>query len=333
MFLRFSILTLVLVSAFSTQIFAQKAAATPTKLPKVTQIDEVRLKSLVKPGGKPLLVNFWATWCDPCREEFPDLVKIDADFKGKIDFITVSLDDLAEIKRDVPKFLAEMNAEMPAYLLKSTNEDAAIPSVSKDWQGGLPFTILFDEKGATAYSKQGKVSVRDLRAEIEKLVKPNPAASSDIKTAPRVSSIDETHLGKIIQTSKDKKRPLLIKFWATWCQPCRAEFPALVAAYNEFQPQGVEFITVSTDSAAEQKKVSPFLQEMNAEMPAFRLQVKNKNNMFSLMPFWTGGVPFLVLYDAGGKVSYAKTGAVDAQTLKSELELAISPPITALIDK
>src|SRR5207253_1033630 len=79
----------------------------PAALPIVTQIDIEGLKPLLKPNGKPLLINFWATWCDPCREEFPDLVRIDAEFRGKIDVITVSLDDLADIKTYVPKFLAE----------------------------------------------------------------------------------------------------------------------------------------------------------------------------------------------------------------------------------
>jgi thiol-disulfide isomerase/thioredoxin len=304
---KFLFFVLVFVSAFSAQIFAQKT------LPKVTQIDDVKLKALIKPNGKPLMINFWATWCDPCREEFPDLVKIDTEYKGKIDFITISLDDLAEIGRDVPKFLSEMKAEMPAYLLKTPNEDAAITFVSKDWRGGMPFTVLFNEKGEIAYSKEGKIKPEILRQEIEKLV-----------AAPKVSAINEVGLSKIINASKEKKQPLLIKFWATWCKPCRDEFPTFIAAYNEFQPKGVEFITVSTDSSAEMKKISLLLQEMNAAMPAFHLQVRNKYTMFSLMPFWTGGVPFMVLYDANGKVAYAKTGIVDPNILKSELELALS---------
>ena len=139
-----------------------------SNLPKVTQIDAEALKNLLKPNGKPLLINFWATWCEPCREEFPELVKIGADFKDKIDLIIISLDELSEINGDVPKFLAEMKAGMPSYLLKTPSEEAAIASVSKEWQGGLPFTILFNEKGESVYLKQGKFNTAFLLAAIEK---------------------------------------------------------------------------------------------------------------------------------------------------------------------
>lgn len=142
--------------------------ATASNLPKVMQIDAPGLKNLLKTNGKPLLINFWATWCAPCREEFPDLVKIGADYKSKIDLITVSLDDLSEINGEVPEFLAQMKSESPAYLLKTPDEAAAIEIVSKDWHGGLPFTILFNAQGETIYSKQGKFKTNVLVSEIEK---------------------------------------------------------------------------------------------------------------------------------------------------------------------
>lgn len=155
------------------QTFAQQKNASPkaeTKTSigvKVTQIDDAKLKEIIKPNGKPLLVNFWATWCDPCREEFPDLVKIENDYRGKIDVITISLDDLAEINTSVPKFLSEMKAEMQNYLLVSKDEGAIISTISKDWSGGLPFTILYNEKGETLYFKQGKFKVPELREKID----------------------------------------------------------------------------------------------------------------------------------------------------------------------
>ena len=82
---------------------------TPSKLavpaqPSVTKIDEKQFAELIKPKGKPLLINFWATWCTPCIAEFPDLVKIDGEFKGKIDLITVSLDFEEEWPQAFPSF-------------------------------------------------------------------------------------------------------------------------------------------------------------------------------------------------------------------------------------
>jgi thiol-disulfide isomerase/thioredoxin len=136
--------------------------------PKVTQIDDAKIRQLLKPEGKPLLVNFWATWCGPCREEFPDLVKIDDEYSGKIDFITVSLDFVEELETGVPKFLTEMNAEMPTYLLTSADENALISSIAKDWSGALPFTILYNEKGEISFLRQGKVDHETLKREIEK---------------------------------------------------------------------------------------------------------------------------------------------------------------------
>jgi thiol-disulfide isomerase/thioredoxin len=161
------------ISCKQTKNTAQKSPAETkpqaANQPRVTRIDDAKIKQLLKPaGGKPLLVNFWATWCAPCREEFPDLVEIDAEYRGKIDFFTVSLDFIEEIDTGVPKFLSEMKAEMPTYLLASADENALIPSISKDWSGALPFTIIYNEKGEITYFRQGKLNPETLKGEIEK---------------------------------------------------------------------------------------------------------------------------------------------------------------------
>jgi len=188
MFFRISIIAALAAGLFQIS-YGQKASATavianadgttpvvkPVARPipsAVKQIDIVGLKKLVKATGRPLLINFWATWCPPCVEEFPDLVKIDADYRGKLDVITVSLDDLAEIDRDVPKFLADMKAEMPAYLLHTKDESTAIRLIAKDWAGNLPMTVLYDGMGAVAYMRNGKIRVQPLRDNIDKLLSP-----------------------------------------------------------------------------------------------------------------------------------------------------------------
>ncbi|HEX6279120.1 MAG TPA: TlpA disulfide reductase family protein [Pyrinomonadaceae bacterium] len=150
-------------------LFAFACQTQPTPPPTVTQIDETGLKDLLKPKSKPVLINFWATWCGPCREEFPDLVEIGKDHKEKIDLITVTLDEPSEINTTVPEFLSQMGSDSPAFLLKTQDQDAAINLVSKDWTGALPFTILINAQGETVYSRQGKFNPSALVAEIGKL--------------------------------------------------------------------------------------------------------------------------------------------------------------------
>jgi thiol-disulfide isomerase/thioredoxin len=126
---------------------------------------------LKRDSQRPLLVNFWATWCDPCRDEFPDLVKIDADYRGKgLDFIAVSLDDLKDIKTEVPRFLRSMKAQMPVYLLNVPDPEVPITAVDPQWSGGLPATFLYDAHGNIAYKHFGRIAPEELRAAIEKQV-------------------------------------------------------------------------------------------------------------------------------------------------------------------
>ena len=140
--------------------------------PVVSPIDTDGLKGLLtQQRERPLLVNFWATFCDPCRDEFPDLVKIDKDYRPRsLDFVTVSLDDMTDIKTSVPEFLDKMKATMPAYLLNASDPEPAINLVDARWQGDLPATFLFNEKGEVVYKHIGRVNTAELRAAIEKVV-------------------------------------------------------------------------------------------------------------------------------------------------------------------
>ena len=148
-------------------------AAKPQQPIVVSPIDTNELKGLLtQQRERPLLVNFWATYCDPCRDEFPDLVKIDKDYRPHaLEFVTISLDDMSELKTEVPKFLGSMNATMPAYLLNATDPEPAINLVDSRWQGDLPATFLYNEKGEMVYKHFGRVNPVELREAIDKVVK------------------------------------------------------------------------------------------------------------------------------------------------------------------
>ena len=149
-------------------------AAKPRKpIAVVEAIDLDALKGLLNQERQnPLLVNFWATYCDPCRDEFPDLVKIDKDYRPRsLEFVTISLDDVSDLKTSVPQFLDAMKATMPAYLLNVSDPEPAIDLVDPKWQGSLPATFLYNEKGEMVWRHVGRVNAAELREEIEKVVK------------------------------------------------------------------------------------------------------------------------------------------------------------------
>ena len=162
--------------AFNTSVSAQSktpsiASAVKPDAPARAVNTEELLALLKGDGKRPLLVNYWATWCDPCRDEFPDLVKIDEDFRPKgLEFITVSLDDLKDINTEVPKFLREMRARMPVYLLNVVDPEPAINAIDPAWGGAMPATFLYNSKGEVTYRHFGRFDTAELRAAIDKLV-------------------------------------------------------------------------------------------------------------------------------------------------------------------
>jgi thiol-disulfide isomerase/thioredoxin len=161
----------ILLSGFAAP--AQSRLKGAAKAPAVVRtVNTETLSALLKPDGSgPLLVNFWATWCDPCRDEFPDLVKIDSKYRSKgLDFIAISLDDLKDIKTEVPKFLRLMRAKMPVYLLDVPDPEPAIKAVDSKWSGALPATFLYNQKGQLVYKHLGRVNTAELRAAIEKVM-------------------------------------------------------------------------------------------------------------------------------------------------------------------
>ena len=161
---------------------AGEAKAPEVAKPKVTVIDEAELKSLLGAGAgrvRPLLVNFWATWCVPCREEFPDLVKIRGQYAAeKLDFVLVSLDDPSDLDKAVPEFLSEARATaLPSYLLHATDDSIAINLVDPTWSGELPATFLYDRSGAVVFKHKGRVKPAELRAALDQALKDKPQAA------------------------------------------------------------------------------------------------------------------------------------------------------------
>src|SRR6266436_6731019 len=162
--MRFAILVVCLTVTVCLLGFAAPAQSNGAGAAGASDVREINLDGLKKilqrdpKDTRPLLINFWATWCDPCREEFPDLVKIDADYPAaRLNFVAVSLDEVADIKTAVPKFLKEMKATMSVVLLNVNDPEPAIKVVDAAWDGQLPATFLYDKDGHVVFRHFGRI--------------------------------------------------------------------------------------------------------------------------------------------------------------------------------
>ena len=134
----------------------------------IESLDEQGLKNLIKndDSEKLRLVNVWATWCGPCRMEYPEFVNIQRMF-GERDFEFVSLSTDKESKKDAAlKFLTEKNSVLKNYIYSEEDKYAMIEAVDPDWNGALPYTILVEPGGKKVWSYQGDVDFLELKKEI-----------------------------------------------------------------------------------------------------------------------------------------------------------------------
>ena len=118
--------------------------------------------------GHVVVLDFWATWCEPCREELPHLLVLGERHKDRgLRVVTVSVDDSADVPTAV-RLLDSLNAPAPRYIRRAKNDDAFINAIDPKWSGVLPAVFVYDTAGKRIKSFFGETDVRT----IEKTVVP-----------------------------------------------------------------------------------------------------------------------------------------------------------------
>jgi thiol-disulfide isomerase/thioredoxin len=103
----------------------------------------------MKKTDKPMIINFWATWCRPCIKEMPyfEGLKTSLQEQGKeFDVILVSLDDVELLETKVLPFAQRRELKSKLYLLDETDYNEIIDKIDPKWSGAIPATIFIDNK-------------------------------------------------------------------------------------------------------------------------------------------------------------------------------------------
>ena len=115
--------------------------------------------------GKPIVVNFWATWCGPCKMELPAFDELYKKYNGQVEFMMVNLTDgYQETVEGVKSFVSENGYEFPIFFDTELSASTAYNLYS------IPRTIFVDKDGNLVNSHTGAMSESTLKQYIELLI-------------------------------------------------------------------------------------------------------------------------------------------------------------------
>lgn len=134
---------------------------------------------------------------------------------------------------------------------------------------------------------------------------PAKPPSSAAKHAPPAELTLIDLAGYTQAVSKYHGKPLLVTFWATWCEPCELEFPMMVDLARQFEPQGLAIFGVNMDDDSDMELVRHFLAKKHPDFRSFRQKPGIDLDGFyrGVNPAWDGAMPETIFYDRDGRIA------------------------------
>lgn len=160
----------LLFTFMSTAVFSQNSVL-PEPQSEVLDIVHEQLFELInKEANTIYVVNFWATWCQPCVEELPDFMEVNRQFAEDKNFkmYLVTLDFARKKKELVIPFLQKNDIRAEVLLLDDNKRmNTWISLIDKSWSGALPATLIY-KNGKSLFFKEGSMDKNKLFSQISK---------------------------------------------------------------------------------------------------------------------------------------------------------------------
>lgn len=168
---------LLLVSCVTAAAAVQARATPPPGGGVVPATAAEVLRAVRAPGARAVMVNVWATWCLPCREEMPDILRLRHAYAGRgLRLILVS-GDFSTDADQAADFLREQGVDFTTYLKKG-GDMAFIDAFDPQWSGALPATFIFDGEGHLRHAIHGLASYGQFERDVRNVLSSTPQAAT-----------------------------------------------------------------------------------------------------------------------------------------------------------
>jgi cytochrome c biogenesis protein CcmG/thiol:disulfide interchange protein DsbE len=199
-------LAMTFVLLISTLLSAQQPTSPPQPTSEQQAAPSLKLHdlkgaphSLEDYRGKPVLLNFWATWCVPCAAEMPLLNEMQKQYQGKVLFIAASIDD-EDMKPQIEAFIKKHQGEALTVMMGATLDSLDDFGVNQ----GMPGTVFIDAEGKIVDRRTGALKREDLEQVLRKLAgEPEAAPTPALKARAVTKKTSRSARKKIVSPSQE----------------------------------------------------------------------------------------------------------------------------------
>jgi len=270
--------------------------------------------SLADYRGQAVLINFWATWCGPCRREMPDFNSIYAAEQDR-GFVVLAINQ-EESAEQAQAFAEEFEVSFP-ILLDESGEVGQLYQVR-----GLPTSYLIDGNGIIRAFHPGLLAAADLYEDLAQFIPTTEPFAFQNPPADAIEGLEignvapnftlTTLSGETVSLADYRGQAVLINFWATWCGPCLREMQNFNTVYLNEKERGFTILAINLEESVEQAQA--FAEEWNIAFPILLDEQGDISQVYQVR-----GLPTSYLIDGHGIVRAVHAGILTTNTLYEDL--------------